>query len=878
MSSIFWSLEEKPRLELAALYLLRGVREREIGHSLRALDLTSRYLQLRQGNALPEAQLNLISALEHTSLKLSAAARLETFGELGPQHDGAGREPETAELRAKDIMDELRHLIQRDDPDSAFEAIHQIAKSTPQAVRQLAVELLGRAAEASTLHVLARALRDATGDTMLFDLTSSLPTDADRLRGIFDAFSLGLELADQGNNAAARLKLGEAARAPLPVLAAMARLELASVVYFEDAAAADEILAREERLFEGQNYHHHLARIGHLRGLASAAAGDWLGAAERFSESSLRYAQSGDLASSDQLAAFEAQSRARLGDLASTWNVLNEVLPRLSRGKRRPLYHNALVALHDVLSELRLDYAASWVGHELILNATEEDNSHLLAEALAKHAGSLAETGQLEEARELATRAIDVAVTAGVAPEIAALHRLDLARLLAGTHADQALQTIQQVLSLSRANGWEELTSRARLVEASAHALLGDLEGARKALQAEPALADHNLTPSNGSTNFSRARRRALELIVFAGLRLDSAPSRDLIRFARIARGESAEPRVDSTSLPATSDSPHRPDRVVDAEYLVLPDRVLVWTTTDGGRLNQYESEVDARSLAESVESARLLLATGRDSPGLRRLLRRLWDLLVAPYATHLDQNRRLRLSLDGSLGALPFAALLDPQGRHLVETVEPVVLLPTSRASNRERPAEASVLLLQASTEQARELLEPSRELAAVTRFYDLPVLVPKSLARARVLSPSADIVHIAAHAVFNPTRPGLSSLVLDADQPLELTASQLSEWELGASLVFFSACGPVEAPIDSWTDVNPLARAALRAGSHEVVAALLPITDSSASKLAESFHRYYADSRDAVRALTEAQRLQISEPGADLRWASFVSYRAEG
>jgi CHAT domain-containing protein len=146
---------------------------------------------------------------------------------------------------------------------------------------------------------------------------------------------------------------------------------------------------------------------------------------------------------------------------------------------------------------------------------------------------------------------------------------------------------------------------------------------------------------------------------------------------------------------------------------------------------------------------------------------------------------------------------------------------------------------------------------------------------------APHYDIIHFAGHAVVVPRKPSSSFLVL-AQSPER--SGMIDAEELLTSLKFshtrlvvLSTCSSAGGLPVGPEGVAPLVRAFLGAGVPTVVGSLWPVKDATTETLMVSFHRHYAESGDAAKALQLAQIEALKninhQPGLTsvLAWAPF-------
>ena len=278
-------------------------------------------------------------------------------------------------------------------------------------------------------------------------------------------------------------------------------------------------------------------------------------------------------------------------------------------------------------------------------------------------------------------------------------------------------------------------------------------------------------------------------------------------------------------------------------------------------------------------------------------LLRRCHELLIAPLG--LVDGESLLLVPDRDLFALPFAALLSPDGTHLIErhslritpSVGTVIEL-EARAAARDRSAEPTALVVGNPTfgtlrRWAKPL--PSAELEARnvcsqlsgTDAYKERVvsLVGDEATKAAVVEAmgSSDIIHLATHG-----EPG--SVLLGGATHAEgvLSMAEVQCLKLNARLVVLSECDSFRGKLTA-DGVIGITRAFVAAGALSLVASLWKVDDDATKELMERFYsRLLSYNKVAGKATGEAaaamQGAMVSMihdgKWSVLEWAAFVVY----
>lgn len=275
-----------------------------------------------------------------------------------------------------------------------------------------------------------------------------------------------------------------------------------------------------------------------------------------------------------------------------------------------------------------------------------------------------------------------------------------------------------------------------------------------------------------------------------------------------------------------------------------------------------------------------------------RAPLRQLYTRLIAPIedAGLLAGVTRLVLVPQAELNYLPFAALVDPSNRFLVEHYE---LTETPSASvwlelGERRRREASGGLLAFAPNPA-SLPASRQEVATIQRVAGARVLIGSTATEDafRREAPAQRVLHLAGYGVLNKANPLFSYVQLASSGEFDgrLEVREVLTLDLTADLVVLSACqtglgSGALADVPAGDDWIGLTRAFLHAGAANVVATLWPVDDWGTASLMEEFYKRYAASADPAAALANAQRALIAGgPTAHpFYWAGFVSTGGAG
>ncbi|MEQ1502776.1 MAG: CHAT domain-containing protein [Myxococcota bacterium] len=275
--------------------------------------------------------------------------------------------------------------------------------------------------------------------------------------------------------------------------------------------------------------------------------------------------------------------------------------------------------------------------------------------------------------------------------------------------------------------------------------------------------------------------------------------------------------------------------------------------------------------------------------------LRELWDLLLAPFEALLG-DRPLLLAPDGPLWNVPFAALLGPDGRSLVERV-PFWLSPSPllAALQLARPRANGKPRMLGVVDPAMPLFdgEALPELPGAAsegkglhaRFPTSTVLTGREATRSALEaalggSSPPTVLHLATHGWFDrvSSTEGFLALAPDDHHSGRWTAEEILGRPPGGrgprldlELAVLSACQTALGLTPPEGAVS-LAHAFLGAGVRSVVGTLWRVDDTSAAEWVTAFYRSWVTHRspaDAARDAALAVRTRWPDP---VHWAPFV------
>jgi CHAT domain-containing protein len=240
--------------------------------------------------------------------------------------------------------------------------------------------------------------------------------------------------------------------------------------------------------------------------------------------------------------------------------------------------------------------------------------------------------------------------------------------------------------------------------------------------------------------------------------------------------------------------------------------------------------------------------------------LKQLGESLIAPFQEKLLGIDGLIIIPHGPLHALPFHALR-LRDRYLIETWN-VSYAPSAAVlkycwnkpttPNGRLPFSGKALLVGVPDERAHHVSEEIKQLAKL--LDGAKVLLGEQATFEQVSRSSADcgVLHLAAHGLFRPEAPLLSSIHLSDRW---LAVQDIYNLDLKANLVFLSACETGLGHDAGGDDLVGLVRGFLYAGAKSLIASLWVVDDESMTRLVADFYTRWMAGSPKSQALRQIQ-----------------------
>lgn len=319
--------------------------------------------------------------------------------------------------------------------------------------------------------------------------------------------------------------------------------------------------------------------------------------------------------------------------------------------------------------------------------------------------------------------------------------------------------------------------------------------------------------------------------------------------------------------------------------YWIAPHRSFLFVATAEGV--KHFVLPPAKEINAKVDQYQNELASGRASIETSRRGEELYSMLVEPAAEAIRGNR-IAVIPDGRLTGFNFETLVvpTPKPHYWIEDVTIETAPALQFVSAARQSARGGKLLLIGNAPQADPEYKPlphaAEEIANIQKYFDRhttltgPRATPDAYAKAALESYA--FVHFVAHGVATRLRPLDSAIILGRDQVgYKLYARNIVTHPLKARLVTISSCHGAGRRAFTGEGLVGLAWAFLRAGAHEVVAALWQVDDASTVKLMDYMYAGIHAGRPPVDALHEAKLKLLHSRNIWRKpqyWAPFVLY----
>lgn len=324
--------------------------------------------------------------------------------------------------------------------------------------------------------------------------------------------------------------------------------------------------------------------------------------------------------------------------------------------------------------------------------------------------------------------------------------------------------------------------------------------------------------------------------------------------------------------------------------YWLAPEHSYLWAITPS-RTAMFVLPGEAE-INKMVESYRRVLAGPRDPLDIADAGgQKLYEMLVAPAEKLIPYGSQVVIIPSGSLFELNFETLLAP-GKTLHYWIEDVVISNASsllllRNSRMQKTKDKLLLIGDPSpaNQEFSPLAQAAAEIEQVKKYFppDQVKLYSGKDATARAYlqgnPEDFSIIHFVAHGVASRESPLDSAVILSGDESsYKLYARDIVEKRLRANLVTISSCEGASGKTYAGEGLVGLSWAFLRAGAHQVIAALWDVNDASTAQFMSEFYKQLNAGQDPAVALRSAKLAMLHSDSIYHRpfyWAPFQLYK---
>jgi CHAT domain-containing protein len=321
--------------------------------------------------------------------------------------------------------------------------------------------------------------------------------------------------------------------------------------------------------------------------------------------------------------------------------------------------------------------------------------------------------------------------------------------------------------------------------------------------------------------------------------------------------------------------------------WAITPQKPSVFTLPPGKDIDDA-----VRRYREALEVQDVLASADKDGEFL-------YQTLIAPADKLLEKDKKVCVIPDGSLNNLNFETLLvsepnapQPKLHYWIEDVtiadaNSLRVLGAPRADNEKR--DRTLLIVGnsvAPNDEYRELPQADAQMRSVESHFpkgEQKILTREQATPSAYLASSPEkfsYIHFVAHGTASQLSPLDSAIVLSKesaeDNSFKLYARDIIRYPLRADLVTISACYSAGDRSYSGEGLVGLSWAFLRAGAHNVVAALWDVSDASTAQLMNKFYDELnkGASPDAALRTAKLSLLRGKEFHNPFYWAPFQLY----
>jgi len=329
------------------------------------------------------------------------------------------------------------------------------------------------------------------------------------------------------------------------------------------------------------------------------------------------------------------------------------------------------------------------------------------------------------------------------------------------------------------------------------------------------------------------------------------------------------------------------PEGTALVEYFIARGRVTIFFVTRE-KVLAYPAIASLAELLPLMESLAFQYSKFQFGPeyyqrhrgallnGTQDILAQLGQKLIGPFREELSGVNVVIIIPHGPLHALPFHALRTGD-RYLIET-HAVSYAPSAAvlkycwdkpSAGTNAPIAGKPLLVGMPDERASHVAEEIHSLSKLLKGAEVLLSGQATFEQVRRSASDSGIFHIAAHGLFRPEAPLLSSIRL-ADG--WFAVQDIYDLTLKASLVTLSACETGLGHDAGGDDMVGMVRGFLYAGASSLLVSLWMVDDESMTFLVTEFYSQWLAGSPKAQALRAAQLSLMNQYEHPYYWAPLV------
>lgn len=367
----------------------------------------------------------------------------------------------------------------------------------------------------------------------------------------------------------------------------------------------------------------------------------------------------------------------------------------------------------------------------------------------------------------------------------------------------------------------------------------------------------------------------------------EMSKSRSLLDFIRSEESISEIEKKDSTvtqPLSIEEIKARMPENVQIVMYSLLEDKLAIWTLSKNN-FDLKEKNINTSKFEKNVETFRRSIVEKSNDPKQKEFARDLYQFLIP---TELNKEKIICFILDKSLHKIPFASLISPQGKYLIEDFSlfyspsaSVFVTASENAEKRSKVRNERLLSIgnpqfdRTENPNLEDLPNAEIEAEKISENYQTTnKFIGRSATKKSFLDQvdKAEVIHFAGHFVANGQSSRNSKLIFSDEN---LHSFEFSDKKLPDSkLVILSACETAYERSNKSEGMIGIGRTFLALGTPVVVASGWKVDSESTKDLMISFHQNRRrKGLSSIEAIRRAQLEILKHPDKNLPyyWAAF-------